>query len=169
MEHLLKTILFVCTANICRSPMAAAIMQERIARAGLQAEVQVVSAGVWAESGARASANAAVVLRGRGIDLTTHRSQMLTPALVKEADIILVMEEAHRRSIFYMAPEQLSKVYLLTEMAGGYDDVPDPYGGPFEEYVETAALLAALIDKGMPRTLKRLGVSAGAAPGTSEA
>jgi len=54
-------------------------------------------------------------------------------------------------------------------MAGGYYDVPDPYGGPFEEYVETAALLAALIDKGMPRTLKRLGVSAGAAPGTSEA
>ena len=149
--------------------MAAAIMRERIARAGLQAEVQVISAGVWAESGARASANAAVVLRGRGIDLTAHRSQLLTPALVKEADIILVMEESHRRSIFYMAPDQLAKVFLLTEMAGGYDDVPDPYGGPFEEYVQTATYLAALIDKGTPKILKRIGITSADAPGTSEA
>ena len=165
----MKTILFVCTANICRSPMAAAIMRDRITRAGLEAEIQVISAGVWAETGARASANAAVVLRGSGIDLTGHRSQLLTPALLREADIILVMEESHRRSVFYMAPEHLAKVFLLTEMAGGYDDVPDPYGGPFEEYVQTAAFLAALIDKGMSRILKRIGVTSGDAPNTSGA
>ena len=124
---------------------------------------------MWAETGARASANAAVVFRGSGIDLTDHRSRPLTPALVREADIILVMEESHRRSIFYMAPEHLAKVFLLTEMAGGYDDVPDPYGGPFEEYVQTAAFLAALIDKGMSRILKRIGVTSGDAPNTSGA
>ena len=156
----MKTILFVCTANICRSPMAAALVRDRIAKAGLDAEVQVLSAGVWAETGGRASSGATAVLRSRGIDLAPHRSQPLTPALLKEANIILVMEEAHRRSIFYMAPEVLAKVYLLAEMAGGHDDVPDPYGGTIQEYADTADELTTLIDKGLPKILKRIGVGA---------
>jgi protein-tyrosine-phosphatase len=162
----LKTILFVCTANICRSPMAAAIMRDRLAQLGLESQVEVVSAGVWAEEGSRASSNGVAVLRLRGIDLAPHRSQPLTPALLRQANIILVMEEAHRRSIFYLAPEHLSKVYLLTELAGGHSDVADPYGGPVEEYAATADQLAALIEKGLPKILKRLAV---AAPGTSAA
>ncbi|MGE5603308.1 MAG: low molecular weight protein arginine phosphatase [Nitrososphaerales archaeon] len=154
----MKTILFVCTANMCRSPMAAALMRDSITRAGLDSEVQVLSAGVWAEAGNRATSYATAVLRLRGIDLAGHRSQPLTPALLKQAAIILVMEEAHRRSIFYMAPEVLGKVYLLTEMAGGHEDVADPVGGPMEEYAATAGELAKLIDKGLPKILKVIGV-----------
>ena len=70
------------------------------------------------------------------------------------------MEEAHRRSIFHLAPDQLSKVYLLTEMAGGHADVEDPFGGTLEEYAATADELTALIDKGLPKILKRIGVAA---------
>ncbi len=154
----MKTILVVCTANICRSPMAAGLLRDRIAKASLASEVQVLSAGVWADEGSRASTNATAVLRQRGIDLAEHRSQPLSYPLLKQADIVLVMEEAHRRSIFYMAPEVLAKVYLLTEMAGGHDDVADPFGGPLEGYVETADELAALIDNGLPKMLKRIGV-----------
>jgi protein-tyrosine-phosphatase len=161
LELLLKTILFVCTANMCRSPMAAGLMRDRIGKAGLDSEVQVLSAGVWAEAGSRASANATAVLRLRGIDIAEHRSQPLTHALLKQADILLVMEEAHRRSIFYMAPEMLSKVYLLTEMAGRHDDVADPVGGPMEGYAATAGELAKLIDKGLPKILKAIGVQTG--------
>lgn len=124
----MKTILFVCTANICRSPMAAGLMRDRIERMELSEPVQVLSAGVWAVEGNRASSNATAILRFRGIDLAEHRSQPLTPAMLRQANIILVMEEAHRRSIFHIAPDQLSKVYLLTEMAGGHDDVEDPFG-----------------------------------------
>jgi protein-tyrosine phosphatase len=138
--------------------MAAALMRDRVARAGLESDVQVISAGVWAEPGSRASSNATLVLRGRGIDLAPHRSQPLTPALLKEANIILVMEEAHRRSIFYMAPEVLAKVYLLSEMAGGHDDITDPFGGAVSGYVQTADELTALIDKGLPKIFKRIGV-----------
>jgi protein-tyrosine phosphatase len=140
--------------------MAAGIMRDRIARLGLNPEVQVLSAGVWAEDGSRASANAVALLRQRGIDLATHRSQAMTPALLKQANIILVMEEAHRRSLFYMGAEYLSKVYLLTEMAGGHTDVEDPFGGTMEEYARTADQLAALIDTGLPKILKRIGVTA---------
>jgi protein-tyrosine-phosphatase len=155
----MKTILFVCTANICRSPMAAGIMRARIETLGLSDRVRVISAGVWAEPGQSASANAITTLDQRGIELGSHRSQPLTPELLREADVILVMEESHRRSIFYAAPQYLAKVFLLTEMAGRHDDVGDPYGGPLALYGRTADLLESLIDAGLPAVLKRLGVS----------
>ncbi len=68
------------------------------------------------------------------------------------------MEEAHRRSIFYMAPAVLSKVFLLSEMAGGHDEVGDPFGGTMEAYGRTADELAGLIDKGLPKILKQIGI-----------
>ena len=140
--------------------MAAAIMRRRIAELGLEAQIAVFSAGVWAEEGHAASANAVVTLAGRGMDLTGHRSRLLTPALLGEADLVLVMEEAHRRSLFHLAPQHLSKVYLLTEMSGRHADVTDPYGGPAEGYARTADELERLIEAGMPKILHRLGVRA---------
>ena len=91
------------------------------------------------------------------MDLTGHRSRLLTPALLGEADLVLVMEEAHRRSLFHLAPQHLSKVYLLTEMSGKHADVADPYGGPVEGYVRTADELERLIDAGMPMILQPVG------------
>jgi protein arginine phosphatase len=149
----------VCTANICRSPMAAAIMRQRINAMGLADRVKVESAGVWARDAQPASEDAITVLAGRGIPLTDHRSQLLTQTLLDRADIILVMEEAHRRSIFYLAPKHLRKVLLLTELSGGHDDVDDPYGGPIEGYVNTEARLEALVDAGLRRLLHQLGVA----------
>ncbi len=152
----MKTILFVCTGNICRSPMAAGIMRQRIAALGLTDQIQVLSAGVWAENGHEASQNARIVLEQRGISLNDHQSQNVTPTLLSQASIVLVMEEAHRRSLFYLAPQHLSKVFLLTEMAGGHEDVADPFGGPLQGYAETANLLENLIDAGLPTTLRHL-------------
>jgi protein-tyrosine-phosphatase len=154
-----KTVLFVCTANICRSPMAAALMRQRINAMDLADQVQVESAGVWATDGHPASEDAITVLAGRGIPLTDHRSQPLTQTLLDRAGVVLVMEEAHRRSIFYLAPKHLRKVLLLTELSGGHDDVDDPYGGPIEGYVNTAVQLEALIEAGLPRLLHQLGVA----------
>jgi protein-tyrosine phosphatase len=152
----LKTVLIVCTANICRSPMAAGILEQRLAARGLSDRVRVVSAGVYAEPGSAASTDAIITLRQRGIDITQHRSQQITPDLLNQADLILVMQEAHRRSIFYFGSQYLPKVYLLSEMSGKHDDVGDPYGGPIEGYVVTANRLEQLIDAGMPQILRRL-------------
>lgn len=154
----MKTILFVCTANICRSPMAAALMRKRLAGLRLNQEIEVVSGGVWAEEGYGASHNAVLTLAGRGIDLTDHLSQLVTPALLARADIVLVMEEAHRRSLFHLAPQHLARIFLLTEMSGQHQDVEDPYGGPLEGYARTADELEKLIEAGLPRILKRLGI-----------
>ena len=138
--------------------MAAAIMRRRIAELGLEDQIEVLSAGVWAEDGHGASPNAVITLAERGMDLTEHRSRLLTPALLAQAQIVLVMEEAHRRSLFYLAPQHLGKVYLLTEMSGGHADVADPYGGPLEGYARTVDELEALIDAGMSMILRRLGI-----------
>jgi protein-tyrosine phosphatase len=121
-----KSILVACTANICRSPMAAAILRRRIAELDLEDQIVVFSAGVWAEDGHEASANAVSTLAERGLDLTGHRSRLLTPALLRESDLVLVMEEAHRRSLFHLAPQHLGKVYLLTDADGSA-----PAGGAY--------------------------------------
>jgi protein-tyrosine-phosphatase len=154
----MKTVLFVCTANICRSPMAAAILRQRVAGMGLADRLAVESAGMWARDGQPASENAVTVLAGRGIALADHRSQVLTPMILDRADIVLVMEEAHRRSVFHLAPKHLHKVLLLTELVGGHDDVDDPYGGPIEDYVNAEAYLETLIDAGLLRLLHYLGI-----------
>jgi protein-tyrosine-phosphatase len=154
--EIVKTVLFVCTANICRSPMAAAILHRRIADMGLADRVHVESAGMWARDGQPAAEDAVTVLAGRGISLTDHRSRALTEKMLEAADVVLAMEEAHRRSIFYLAPKYLRKVLLLTELVGNHEDVADPYGGPIEGYVNTAAQLEALIDAGLPRLLHQL-------------
>lgn len=156
--YMMKTILFICTGNICRSPMAAALMRERIAELGLADQVQVESAGVWAEEGFGASTHAVTVLAERGVDLRGHQSQAVTMRLLAQADIVLVMEEAHRRSIFYLAPQHLGKVFLLTEMSGQHDDIADPYGRSLDDYARTAQQLAALIEAGLPKILNRLGL-----------
>ncbi len=140
--------------------MAAALLRHRLAALGLDDQVRVESAGVWSRGGSPASADALAVLGERGISLREHRSQPVTPALLEEADVVLVMEEAHRRSIFHLAPQHLGKVLLFSELAGGSDEIEDPYGGPIEEYIRTAARLEALIDAGLPRLLGLLGVSA---------
>jgi protein-tyrosine-phosphatase len=153
-----KTILFVCTGNICRSPMAAALMRQRIANLGLSDQIQVLSAGVWAADGRPASELAIATLAGRGIALGDHRSQAITIPLLEQADIVLVMEESHRRSLFHLAPQYLAKLFLLGELVGQHEDIADPVGGSPQEYARTVALLETLIDSGLPGLLKRIEV-----------
>jgi protein-tyrosine-phosphatase len=139
--------------------MAAALLRKRIAEMGLADQIEVQSAGVWASQGQEASKHTAAVMADHSVSLGDHRSQPVTISLLERADIVLVMEETHRRSLFYLAPQQLGKVFLLSEMAGRHEDVADPYGGPREQYVKTAALLEEVIHTGLPGILKRIGVT----------
>jgi len=140
------TILFVCTGNVCRSPMA-----EYLARrvfAGIPG-VQVASAGVAAVSGAPATPEAVTALREKGIDLSTHRSRPLSKELIDGADLIVVMTGAHRDYIKGFSPETSGKVRLLTEFSDpdAPVDVPDPIGQSLEGYRRTRDMIeSALAD-----------------------
>ena len=99
------------------------------------------------------------MLAERGIDISDHVAHTVTQREIAEADLVLVMEEGHRRTLFYSYPQYLTKVFLLSEMSGDYGDVKDPYRRPKAEYEICADRWEKLIDEGYDNILKRLGVA----------
>jgi len=148
-----KVILFVCTGNICRSPMAAGLLRARLRASGRADEYQVLSAGTWTENGRPASHYARVVMAERGIDISGHRTQEITQRLVDTADLILVMTRAHRESLAAEFPDAASKIYLLSEMIGRSYDIADPYSASPAYYAYCADELETIIEQGYERIL----------------
>ena len=104
----------VCTGNLCRSPMAEAMLRAASERRGCSLEVS--SVGTWAYPGNEATTEAIEVLRGRGIDLSEHRSRPLEPTELAEADVVVAMTSVHRREILEMAPGIDGKLVLMKEL-----------------------------------------------------
>ena len=155
MEHTkTKRILFVCTGNICRSPLAAALLQRALAQRGIDG-LEVASAGTGAWDGAPVSEGAYLVGLERGLDLSAHRARLLTRELVDQADLILTMARHHRARVDEPGGE--SHVFVLGEYAGREGDaaeVSDPFGGDLEVYRDTCVELEALIDAAVERIVK---------------
>lgn len=106
----------MCTGNLCRSPMAEALMRAELRARGCDG-IQVASVGTWASYGGAASAYAAEVLARRQIDLADHRSRPLEPEEVEDADIVVAMTSVHVREIEQALPEAGAKTFLLKEIA----------------------------------------------------
>ena len=128
-----KTILFVCTGNVCRSPMAEGLFERMIAE---RPDLRVLSAGVSTYPGQPPSAHAVEVLAELGVDISHHRSKPLSEKVVEEADLIVVMTRSHLDSIIYLFPRAAEKVYLLREFEPGATslDIADPIGMGVEAY-----------------------------------
>ncbi len=154
----MKQVLIICTGNVCRSPMAMGLLRQRLVQDGLDSQVSVSSAGVYGLDGSAASQPSVDVLAERGINISAHRAHTVGRKELAEADLILVMEEAQRRTLFYNYPEQLPKIFLLSEMSGGHSDIKDPYRRPKEEYERCADELTRLIETGYATILRRLKV-----------
>jgi protein-tyrosine phosphatase len=152
-----KTVIFVCTGNVCRSPMAAGLFFEKLVRQGMAGDVGVRSAGIWALEGRPASAYALQVMSEHDLDISAHRGQDLTQTDVDEADLVLVMTQRHADVIDRDLKGTEGKVRLLSEMAGPAYDVLDPYGGSLADYRRTANELRGLVERGYERILTLLG------------
>jgi protein-tyrosine-phosphatase len=129
-------ILFVCTGNTCRSPLAEIVTRQALEERGWD-HVRVDSAGTSAVWGAPASEGSLYAAELSGLDLSGHRSQPLTYDLIENADIILGMTANHVAAVEAMGGEE--KVSLVTDFmegSGSGEAIRDPLGGPPEEYVE---------------------------------
>ncbi len=162
----MKTILFVCTGNICRSPMAEGLFRHAVKRSG---DYQVYSAGVGAVEGLPPSENAVLALRQLGIDIVRHRSRMLSSELVQKADFIFGMTHSHVDAILLLYPQAAEKTFLLREFDETLDrfenDIPDPIGGPLSTYLECRDQ----IEQGIASMLKFIEQTDGPAGGVTSA
>ncbi len=155
----MPNVLFICTANQCRSPMAEVIGRDKLTRAYPAEEWRVGSAGVRAVDGYPATPASATMAGRHGFDLSRHSSRALTSALVAESELLVTMEAAHKQAILSAFPEASGRVFVLSELIGRGEDVDDPIGLAFAEYERTYHLLEEWIGQALPRMAELTGVA----------
>ncbi|HEX4342152.1 MAG TPA: RpiB/LacA/LacB family sugar-phosphate isomerase, partial [Verrucomicrobiae bacterium] len=131
----MKTVLFICTGNVCRSPMAEGLFRH----ATRGQNFRILSAGLGAQDGQAPTPHSVTAMRELGIDISNQRSRAMTADLVRQADLILCMTHSHVDTVLLLYPTVTDKTFLLREFDNTLDpyekDISDPIGAPLDVYV----------------------------------
>jgi protein-tyrosine-phosphatase len=144
----MPSILFVCTANRFRSPIAAAILKQALHELGMGESWEIDSAGTWAETGQPVLTSIAEAATHMGLELSGHRSRRVCSSLLERYDLILVMQSSQKEALLSEFPSLEERIYLLSHVVerGSYD-IPDALGST-QELLEVIAELRSLIRRG---------------------
>jgi beta-ureidopropionase / N-carbamoyl-L-amino-acid hydrolase len=148
----MPAILFVCTANQFRSPIAAACFSKKLASMGWKGEWTVQSAGTWTSPDEPALPAAIVAARKIGVSLDGHETKAITPELVSIQDLILVMESGHKEALQNEFPLFSNRVFLLSEVIQDkIEEIPDPVMSDTDSFIESATQINNMIERGFYR------------------
>jgi len=137
-------VVFVCSGNTCRSPMAEHLLRDRLNERGLSG-IEVTSAGVAATEGRPAAAEALKILRDHGIEsIHSHQSRPITDVEINENDLVLTMTRGHMKKLDYLNNQP--EVYTLREYVGKTGNISDPYGRGEDAYVSVFNELSTLTE-----------------------
>lgn len=154
MINSIKSILFVCTGNSCRSIMAEGLMKKHL-KALDKERIEVVSAGVGALDGFPPTEETVETMEKEGVDVSRYKSKKITPEMIKNADLILVMEASHKDIVARFVPDAAAKTHLLKEFLAektgrDYPDdrnIPDPIGRPMDYYKLSFEIIKSQIER----------------------
>ncbi|GAB0077383.1 Low molecular weight phosphotyrosine protein phosphatase protein [Pseudomonas syringae pv. maculicola] len=145
-----SNVLVLCVGNICRSPMAVAMICQRLAATNLGAtQMHIQSAGIAALSGSPIDPTAQAVLQSHQVHPQDHTAQQMTRELLHQADLILLMEQAHVHDVLKRAPEVRGRTFLMGKWQHRLD-IADPYRLPTSAFEQTYAQLSRCIDDWLP-------------------
>ncbi len=145
----MHSVLFICTANQCRSPLAEGLLRLRV---GIEnPNWRISSAGTWAYDGAPATRFSLQVLSERGCDLNGHASRTVNKALVDSHRLILTMERGHKEALRIEFPKARERIFLLSEMIGKDFEIDDPIGHPLEDYQAAGREIDGILDQGFEK------------------
>lgn len=142
------SVLFVCTANICRSPMAEGLFKQKLAQKSELSNWTVESAGTWAQGGLPAADKGVYLLQQMGINIRDHQSRCVKKPMIESFNLILTMEQGQKEALQIEFPECEDRIFLLSEMVGTVQEIEDPIGGELQDYKATIKEIDQILTDG---------------------
>ena len=147
----MPSVLFVCTGNLHRSPMAEYLFKEKIGEA---VDWEISSAGTYTRNGLPTNNEVLTTLQKYGIDAGSHRTKIITRRKIANHNLVLCLASNHKEALQAEFPDLKDRIYLLSEMVGETASVDDPIGGPLVEYEAAAEEIDNYLTEGFERIVR---------------